>query len=64
VHELERLREIEHGLAVVTRSEASGQEHEGRPEKLARCLEDVLDRRLERRMSPAAHGEETTFEFF
>src|SRR6185295_18356982 len=62
VHELERLGEVEHRFAVVARPEARRQEDERGPEKLSRGLEDVLDRRLERRMATAAYSKKPSFQ--
>src|SRR6185295_6764920 len=62
VHELERLGEVEHGFAIVARPEARRQEDQRGPEKLSGGLEDMLDRRLERRMSAATDGEQASLQ--
>ena len=62
VHELERLGEVEHDLVIVAGPEARGEEHERRPQELARRAEEMLDRRRERRMPAAPDLEQPSLE--
>ena len=54
VHELERLREIQHDLVIARRPEARRKEHERRAQELPRRAEQVLHRGGEGRMATTA----------